>query len=245
MDANLEEAASLLHASRFTIMRKVTIPIVRPALLSTFLLVFSSTMSAFAVPAFLGTPVRYNVLTTQMYRTLNGMNPGYGYIMALIMIVIGVGILMVNQWITGRRKAYTTVTGKSSNIALVNLKKARTPLTVLLIFILIVIAIVPLISFAVESFIMAPGDYSFSNFTAEFWIGEGRADIANSEPGILRNKSIYTGLMNSLKLSVVVSLVAGTVGILAGYAIAKKRGSHLATIVNNITFIAVNIFQPF
>ena len=78
MDANLEEAASLLHASRFTIMRKVTIPIVRPALLSTFLLVFSSTMSAFAVPAFLGTPVRYNVLTTQMYRTLNGMNPGYG-----------------------------------------------------------------------------------------------------------------------------------------------------------------------
>ena len=236
MDANLEEAASLLHASRFTIMRKVTIPIVRPALLSTFLLVFSSTMSAFAVPSFLGTPVRYNVLTTQMYRTLNGMNPGYGYIMALIMIVIGVGILMVNQWITGRRKAYTTVTGKSSNIALVNLKKARTPLTVLLVFILVVIAIVPLISFAVESFIMAPGDYSFSNFTTEFWIGEGRADIANSEPGILRNKSIYTGLMNSLKLSVVVSLVAGTVGILAGYAIAKKRGSHLSTIVNNITF---------
>ena len=83
---------------------------------------------------------------------------------------------------------------------------------------------------------MAPGDYSFSNFTTEFWIGEGRADIANSEPGILRNKSIYTGLMNSLKLSVVVSLVAGTVGILAGYAIAKKRGSHLSTIVNNITF---------
>ena len=236
MDANLEEAASLLHATRFTIMRKVTIPIVRPALLSTFLLVFSSTMSAFAVPAFLGTPVRYNVLTTQMYRTLNGMNPGYGYIMALVMIVIGVGILMVNQWITGRSKAYTTVTGKSSNIALVNLKKARTPVTILFIFILLVIAIVPLISFAVESFIMAPGDYSFSNFTTEFWVGEGRADIANSEPGILRNKSIYTGLMNSLKLSVVVSLVAGTVGILAGYAIAKKRGSHLATVVNNITF---------
>ena len=158
MDANLEEAAQLLHASRFTIMRKVTLPIVRPALLSTFLLVFSSTMSAFAVPAFLGTPVRYNVLTTQMYRTLNGMNPGYGYIMALVMIVIGVGILMVNQWITGRRKAYTTVTGKSSNIALVNLKKFRTPLTVILITLLMLIAIVPLISFAVESFIMAPGE---------------------------------------------------------------------------------------
>ncbi|MFA7129175.1 MAG: ABC transporter permease subunit, partial [Sphaerochaeta sp.] len=120
MDANLEEAAMLLHANRWQITRKITLPIVKPALLSTFLLVFSSTMSAFAVPAFLGSPVRYQVLTTQMFRTLNGMNPGYGYIMALIMIVIGVGILMLNQWITGRRKSYTTITGKSSNISLFN-----------------------------------------------------------------------------------------------------------------------------
>ncbi|MBI9096268.1 MAG: iron ABC transporter permease [Sphaerochaeta sp.] len=236
MDANLEEAAMLLHASRWQITMKITLPIVKPALLSTFLLVFSSTMSAFAVPAFLGSPVRYQVLTTQMFRTLNGMNPGYGYIMALVMIIIGVGILMLNQWITGRRKSYTTITGKSSNISLFNLRKWRTPLTVILIVFLMMIAILPLFSFAIESFIMAPGDYSFSNFTTEFWIGAGRADIANSEPGILRNPSIWLGLTNSLKLSIIVSLIAGTVGILAGYSIAKRRGSHLATWVNNLTF---------
>jgi len=51
MDANLEEAAMLLHANRMQIMMKVTLPIVRPALLSTFLLVFSSTMSAFRRPS--------------------------------------------------------------------------------------------------------------------------------------------------------------------------------------------------
>ncbi|WP_320130825.1 iron ABC transporter permease [uncultured Sphaerochaeta sp.] len=236
MDANLEEAAMLLHANRWQITRKITIPIVKPALLSTILLVFSSTMSAFAVPAFLGSPVRYQVLTTQMYRTLNGINPGYGYIMALVMIVIGVGILMLNQWITGKRKAYTTITGKSSNISLFNLRKARTPLTIVLVIILLMVAILPLVSFAIESFIMAPGNYSFSNFTTEFWIGPGRADIANSEPGILRNPSIWLGLTNSLKLSVIVSLIAGTVGMLAGYSIAKRRGSLLATWVNNLTF---------
>ncbi|MFA6681836.1 MAG: ABC transporter permease subunit, partial [Sphaerochaeta sp.] len=236
MDANLEEAAMLLHASRWQITMKITLPIVKPALLSTFLLVFSSTMSAFAVPAFLGSPVRYQVLTTQMFRTLNGMNPGYGYIMALVMIAIGVGILMLNQWITGRRKSYTTITGKSSNISLFNLRRWRTPLTVILITFLMMIAILPLFSFAIESFIMAPGDYSFSNFTTEFWIGEGRADIANSEPGILRNPSIWLGLTNSLKLSIIISLIAGTVGILAGYSIAKRRGSRLATWVNNLTF---------
>jgi len=164
------------------------------------------------------------------------MNPGYGYIMALVMIVIGVGILMLNQWITGRRKSYTTITGKSSNISLYNLRKARNPLTILLVTVLMMVAILPLASFAIESFIMAPGDYSFSNFTTEFWIGKGRADIANSEPGILRNPSIWLGLTNSLKLSIIISLIAGTVGMLSGYAIAKRRGSRLSTWVNNLTF---------
>jgi iron(III) transport system permease protein len=64
-------------------------------MLSTFLLVFSSAMSAFAVPAFLGTPVRFQVLTTQLFRTLNGMSPGYGFLIALVMIVIGAVILTV------------------------------------------------------------------------------------------------------------------------------------------------------
>ncbi len=236
MDANLEEAAMLLHANRMQILTKVTLPIVRPAMLSTFLLVFASTMSAFAVPSFLGSPVRYQVLTTQMYRTLNGMNPGYGYIMALVMIVIGVAILMINQWITGRRRSYTTITGKSSNISLFNLRRMRTPLTVILVVFLALVAILPLASFAIESFIMKPGDYSIGNLTTEFWIGAGRPEIANSEPGVLRNPSIWLGLKNSLKLSVVISLLAGTLGVLAGYAIARARGTRLSTIVNNLTF---------
>lgn len=55
-----------------------------PAVLSTFyLLVFSSCARRLRRPrAFLGTPVRFQVLTTQLYRTLNGLNRGYGYIMA-------------------------------------------------------------------------------------------------------------------------------------------------------------------
>lgn len=236
MDANLEEAATLLHASKWTTMRKVTLPIIRPALLSTFLLVFSSTMSAFAVPSFLGAPVRYQVLTTQMYRTLNGMNKGYGYIMSIIMIAIGVLILYINGRITGKRKNYTTVTGKSSNIALVNLRKARGPLSAILVIILLLIAIVPLVSFALESLIMVPGDYSFKNMTLEFWIGKGREDIANSEPGILRNPSIYKGLWDSIRLAIFCAFFAGSIGILAGYSIAKRRGSMLANAVNNLTF---------
>lgn len=236
MDANLEEAALLMKASRFKILVKITIPIVLPALLSTFLLVFSSAMSAFAVPAFLGTPVRYQVLTTQMFRTLNGLNPGYGYIMALIMIVVGILILWANQLIIGKRKAFTTITGKSSNISLIKLRKARTFVSVLVVVLILIVCIVPLISFAVESLITEPGNYSFSNFTLDFWTGKGSVEIANGEPGILRNPSIMLGLWNSVKLSIIVAFFAGSIGILVGYSISKARGTKLATYVNNLAF---------
>ncbi|GHV39782.1 ABC transporter permease [Spirochaetia bacterium] len=236
MDANLEEAAVILKTSRLKIFGRITLPIVMPAVLSTFLLVFSSCMSAFAVPAFLGMPVRFQVLTTQLYRTLNGLNPGYGYIMALVMIVIGTGILMFQQWFVGKRKSFTTVTGKSSNISLVHLKKLRLPISAILLVMVAVVAILPLISFAIESFIMAPGDYSLKNFTVQFWAGEGREDIGGGEPGILRNRFIYLGLWNSIRLSVVVAFISGTVGALAGYAIVRRRGSKLSAFVNNLAF---------
>ena len=236
MDANLEEAAMILKASRAKIIARINLPIIMPAILSTFLLVFSSSMSAFAVPAFLGTPVRFQVLTTQLYRTLNGLNPGYGYIMAVVMILIGTGILAANQWFVGKRKSFTTITGKSSNSSTVNLRKFRKPVSVILIVLVAAIAILPLITFAIESFIMAPGDYSAKNFTTQFWLGPGSEDVGGGEPGVLRNKYLYIALWNSIRLSVIVALFAGTIGGLAGYAIVRGRGTKLAAFVNNLAF---------
>jgi iron(III) transport system permease protein len=236
MDANLEEAALILKSSRAKIITRINLPIIMPAILSTFLLVFSSSMSAFAVPAFLGTPVRFQVLTTQLYRTLNGLNPGYGYIMAVVMIVIGLAILAMNQWYLGKRKSFVTVTGKSSNFSLIRFKKSKIPLSVIALLFVVAIAILPLVTFVIESFIMAPGDYSFSNFTTQFWVGKGREDIGGGEPGILLNKYLYMAFWNSLKLSLIVAIVVGIVGGLAGYAIVRGRGTKIASLVNSLAF---------
>ena len=236
MDANLEEAAVILKTSRLRIILKITVPIVMPAILSTFLLVFSSAMSAFAVPSFLGGPVRYQVLTTQLYRTINGVNPGAGYIIASFMIVVGVAILTINQIIIGKRKGFTTVTGKSGNISLVNLRKLRTPVSAIMLVILVAVAVIPLLTFAAQSFFVEPGNYSLSNLSTIFWTGEGSPDIANGEPGILKNKYVYQGLFNSFSLSLVVALIAGTIGILIGYSVAKTRGKFGSNMVDRLAF---------
>ena len=56
------------------------------------------------------------------------------------------------------------------------------------------------------------------------------------EPGVLKNRSIYNGLYNSIVLSVLCAFFAGTIGILAGYAIVRKKGTWLSNAVNHLTF---------
>ena len=54
MDANLEEAATILDTPKWKTMCKITLPMIKPAILSTILLVFDSSMGSYPVPHYLG-----------------------------------------------------------------------------------------------------------------------------------------------------------------------------------------------
>ena len=238
MDANLEEAAIILKTSRLRMFLRITIPIVMPAVLSTIILVFSGAMASFATPQFLGLPVRYYVLTTELYASINGTNPGVGYILAMIMILISVIIMFVNQKLIGNRKSYATVTGKSANISIFHLGAWRTPISILAFCVVMMMSVIPLVTFALESLLNYTGVYDFNNLTLSFWIGQAQGhDTWQSESGILRNVEVYRTLWNSLRLAFTCALGAGTLGFLAGYSIVRRRGSFLSQVVENLTFI--------
>ena len=238
MDANLEEAAIILKTSRLRMFLRITIPIVMPAVLSTIILVFSGAMASFATPQFLGLPVRYYVLTTELYASINGTNPGVGYILAMIMILISVIIMFVNQKLIGNRKSYATVTGKSANISIFHLGAWRTPISILAFCVVMMMSVIPLVTFALESLLNYTGVYDFNNLTLSFWIGQAQGhDTWQSESSILRNAEVYRTLWNSLRLAFTCALGAGTLGFLAGYSIVRRRGSFLSQVVENLTFI--------
>ncbi len=238
MDANLEEAAIILKTNRLRMFLRITIPIVMPAVLSTIILVFSGAMASFATPQFLGLPVRYYVLTTELYASINGTNPGVGYILAMIMILISVIIMFINQRLIGNRKSYATVTGKSANISIFHLGIWRTPVSIFAFIVVMCMSVIPLVTFALESLLSYTGVYDFNNLTLSFWIGQAQGhDTWQSESGILRNAEVYRTLWNSLKLSFTCSIGAGTLGFLAGYSIVRRRGSMLSRLVEDLTFI--------
>lgn len=234
MDANLEEAATVLKAGRMKIIRRITLPIVMPALLSTFLLVFSSSMSAYAVPKFLGGPSGFSVLTTTMKEFFGRGWNGRGYIMAVAMIILGMFILGMNQYFTGRRKSFTTVTGKSGQISFIKLKYWKWIIAVILVILSIFCSILPLISFALESICVTPGDYS--EFTFKYWISKEKTNT-NGVRGIFFEPQVKEAFLHSFGLAICCALIAGTVGILVGYSVAKRRGSRLARMADNLAFL--------
>ena len=237
MDATLEESATILKASRWTIIRRVTIPIVMPAILSTFLLIFSSGFASYTVPVFLGSATRTFTLSTKMRALIQAGYEGQGYIMAFISILLGTTILGVNQYFTGKRKSFTTVTGKSGQVSLVRLRGANGIISAVLIVLTLFFAIMPLVSFALESVIRQPGNYSLSNMTLNFWIGtEASAYETGMPDGILINGTMWMGLFRQVGLAVVVALIVGTCGMLIGYACVRRRGTWLAQAVENLAF---------
>lgn len=233
----LRKAQRFSRPTGATIIRRVTIPIVMPAILSTFLLIFSSGFSSYTVPVFLGSAVKCYTLSTKMRALIQAGYQGQGYIIAFVSILLGCLILGVNQHFTGKRKSFTTVTGKSGQVSLVKLRKANWPISIVLIVFTAFFAIMPLISFALESVIRQPGNYSLSNMTLHFWIGtEDSAYETGMIAGILLNTTMWSALLRQVLLALVVAAIVGTCGMLIGYACVRRRGSRLSRMVESLAF---------
>ena len=240
MDANLEEAATILDTPKWKIMTRVTLPMIKPAILSTILLVFGSAMGSYPVPHYLN----FITLSTK-YVSMNSKYTGEASILAIIMMLFGILILGINQMSLKSRKSYTTVSGKSGQISKINLGKAgQWVIAVILIFVTFMTSIFPIALFAIETFLPNPGDYSFlytrdiSHLTTKWWLTRGNdAGALYGQNGILFNGMILRALKGTLFVSIMCALIAGTIGTLIGYAVSKNRRSRWANYVNNIAFL--------
>ncbi len=237
MDANLEEAGTILKASKFKVFRKITFPIILPGVMSTVLLVFASSMSSYTVPIFLNKHGKFPTVSTTMRALINGpTTKGMGFVVTTIIILISIAILSVNSHMTGKRKSFTTVTGKSGQVSKINLKKAKYPIAVLLAITVSFFAIMPIIIFGLGSLLRIPGN--FSTFTTYFWTTTDTIEtrIPGSSAGIFKNPTIWTAFGRTILLSVLVALIVGTFGILIGYGVTRKRGTKLSAYVSNLSF---------
>lgn len=100
MDPSLEESSAVMGGGKVTTALRITLPLLRPAILGAALYLVVSMMGAFAIPAILGADERFYVVTTAIYALFKGYPPKYPLTAALGLVLVLFTALAV--WLYGR-----------------------------------------------------------------------------------------------------------------------------------------------
>jgi len=126
MDPSLEETARIAGSSIFKIFRKITIPLMFPAILSVFLLTFILAFESFETPAMIGLPAGIDVFMSQIYQAVVWAIPpsyGLGTAYASIILVITLTAVFLYRKATSRQERFQVITGKGYQPGILDLGK--------------------------------------------------------------------------------------------------------------------------
>lgn len=107
----LEEAAQTLRAGRWRVFRDVSFPLMRPGLVSAFLITFVETLADFGNPLILGGNT--SVLATEIFFAIVGadVDPGRAAVYSTLLLVFTLAAFLLQRRVLGRG-SYATVSGK-------------------------------------------------------------------------------------------------------------------------------------
>jgi iron(III) transport system permease protein len=154
---DLVEAARAAGARHRRVLFTIILPLLKPALLAGGALAFVSAIGNFGVPALLGIPGRFSVLTTLIYQRLNGFGPsvlGETAALGLILALLAAIGLIWQRWVI--RRAPILRTGGPTG-PILPLGRARPIIELATWLLLLLLTVVPLAALVGAALIPALG----------------------------------------------------------------------------------------
>jgi iron(III) transport system permease protein len=185
MDPALEEAARTAGAGITKTFRKVTLPVLMPAVLAAFLYSFMSSMESFEAPLVVGLPAGIYVYSTMIYFSTR-LVPSYGLGAAFSVSYFLIAILLVwfyQRTVINRSERYATVTGKGYRPHVIPLGKWRYFALGLFIAYFIFAVVLPLMILVWASLLPSYREFSWDQI-GQFSLRHYRA--LSQEEGILQ-----------------------------------------------------------
>ncbi|WP_130176306.1 iron ABC transporter permease [Cryobacterium sp. SO1] len=210
---DLEQAARISGASAIRAVRTITIPLLRPAMLSAFTLIAVSNLADFGIPSIIGLPERYVTLSTLIYRYIQSgtVDSPLEVISTIGVVLLVVAVLaMVVDLIVSRSR--WELDGSASAVQLLPLGVARLPLSVAAWLVVLAITLLPLAALLSQALLPAPGvPLTWANLTLDNIVR------ATSAPSAL------TGAVNSVVLSVLAGVICAVLGLAIGTVVTRTR----------------------
>jgi len=209
-DATLDEAASGLGASTWQRLRRVTLPLLMPAVAGSMLLVFMNALGSFSAPYVFGGGLR--VLSTQILASkLNGAL-GLAYVETTVLALSAVAGLVLFRWLDRKRK-YTLASKGGRARRTIRSRRVQIFTTVAAAAIVVTLVMphlmVVLVSFARDgawTTQVLPPEYTFENYRRLF---------SESE--------LWRPITNSVSMALIATAANLVVCFLAAYLIVFRR----------------------
>lgn len=239
INSELEEMGEICGASKPQILRRITLPLVLPSILSSIIMTLSKSIGTYGVAANLGNRIGYYTLATKMKVFISDGPQNVGYAMSLVLIALAALIIFSNQRIIGVRKSYATIGGKGGRSTDMRLGKAKVPLMLFLALFLVMAMVMPMFVLVMETFQITTGNgYGLNNLTLYNWIGTvDQAQKYTSYPGIFQNPEFGRSMWNTIRLTFLASIITALCGQFLGYISTRGRGKWYGSLTEQLVFI--------
>ncbi|MGV2986670.1 ABC transporter permease [Vibrio sp. E150_011] len=234
-DTQLEDSARILGASNKIIALKIIIPLMLPALMSASILIFAKVLGEFGVSYILGLPVNYEVLSTSLYRSIESRQTGVAAVLAGTIMFFGIVSLMIDTLLLKEARKFVIVGSKGVMHRKTHLGIWRLPAFGLASMVFFFSVVMPMSVLALSTFMHIPGNFSWSNFTLDYWIGTDLKTIAETK-GVLLSSNLWSAVWNTLWIVGIASVCSGVLGLLVGYVVVRSPYSSMSTLLRQITF---------
>ncbi len=217
MDPALEESAKTLGSNELGVARRITFPLMRPAILAAGTLNFVRAIESFDTPAIIAIPARIEVFTTKIYREALGsfpLNQNLAATYGVGILVIALIFVYLNRQFTSQVEQFSTVTGKGFRPQQINLgrwKYLASTIVLVLVTLMVILPMLVLLLVALLPYYHVPT-----------W-GTWHMLTLNHFREISRNERTYRAFGNSLFLAVAGASICMLLAALVSYFTVKTK----------------------
>lgn len=220
LDSGLEEAARASGARPLRVLWTVTLPLVRPAIISVGFLMFVLAISTFEVPQLIGVPGRHHVFVTKIYDATKVFPPDYGAIGAIgfyVLIIATLGLIVSQRFVRSSRAQ--TITGKGFRPTPISLGRWRWLAGTVAVGFFVVSAVLPSLMLIWSSLMngyRSPSVEALGNITLRNY-----ADVFASESLVT---AVRNSIISSVSAGVIVTALATVLAFLSVKTQVRGRG---------------------
>jgi iron(III) transport system permease protein len=214
-DSSLEDAARSAGASPLKVLQRVTIPMLRPALLNSATLIVTLSIASLGIPLLLGAPSNIQFVSTYLYlQWTNAAEPDPATVSAgaVMLLLVATLLLLLRNRMLGAEARYVSIAGRAGRNAMLSLRAWRWPLAALIGLYLVFSTLIPVAGLALMSVVvvLTPLVAPWKLLTWSNWHQ-------------LTTGEFHRAITNSLEISVVGALLATALVALATLVAHRSR----------------------